>query len=133
LKRDKGLKNIERPIDPDIMISVLNILKDTGRNVSPERITSTGNISSTIPPEKVASYVTDWNSIVDLVVNVDNIIKDPAYGYGDNVSQAYAAVTKNLRGIGFRLRSLRRLIAGELEAGQEKLIPKLKSIDPEKD
>ena len=133
LKRDKGLKNIERPIDPDIMISVLNILKDTGRNVFPERITSTGNISSTIPPEKVASYVTDWNSIVDLVVNVDNIIKDPAYGYGDNVSQAYAAVTKNLRGIGFKLRSLRRLIANELEEGQEKLIPKLKSIDPEKD
>jgi MoxR-like ATPase len=129
LKRDKGLDKIERPVDPDILTSVFEILKDTGRSVFPDkRVSSTEKISDTIPAEKVSSYVVNWNSIVDLIVNIESVIKDPKYGYNEAINQKFAAVTKSLRSIGFKLRSLRILVVQEVGEGAESLIPDLKSI-----
>jgi hypothetical protein len=133
LKRDKGLKNIERPIDPDMMIMVRNLIKHTCRYSFPERIATSENITSIIPTEKMASYAVNWNSIVDLVVNIESIISDSKYGYGENVSENYTVVTKSLRVIGFKLRSIRRIMVGEIGTGADKLIPELKAITISKD
>jgi len=129
LKRDKGLDKIERPIDPDILSNVFEILKDTGRSVFPEkRIVNNDKISETIPVEKVASYVVNWNSIVDLIVNIESVIKESKYNYNEAINQKFATMTKSLRSIGFKLRSLRLLVVQEVGEGAESLIPDLKSI-----
>ena len=132
LKNDKELKNIERPIDTSVLSTMFEILKNTGHGVFPEKISgsSEGNISATIPPEKLATYVMQWNSIVDLIVNIDSILKDSRFGYDDSIISEYGMTTKALRGIGWKLRSLRRLISGELK-GTDSLIPTLKSIGTE--
>lgn len=130
LKNDKELQKIERPINVDVLRSMFEILKNTGHGVFPEKISSAGNISATIPPEKVATYVVQWNSIVDLVDNIDSILKESRFGYDDSIVQDFGLTTKALRGIGWKLRSLRRLIAGELK-GADNLIPALKSIGQE--
>ena len=111
---------------------MFEILKNTGHSVFPEKISgsSEGNISATIPPEKLATYVMQWNSIVDLIVNIDSILKDSKFGYDDSIISEYGMTTKALRGIGWKLRSLRRLISGELK-GADSLIPTLKSIGTE--
>jgi len=130
LKNDKELAKIERPINVEVMKNIFEILKNTGHGVFPEKISSTGNISATIPPEKVATYVVQWNSIVDLVDNIDSILKESRFGYDDGIVQEFGLTQKALRGIGWKLRSLRRLIAGEMK-GADSLIPALKSIGTE--
>jgi hypothetical protein len=109
---------------------MFEILKNTGHGVFPEKISSTGNISATIPPEKVANYVVQWNNIVHLVDNIDSILKEPRFGYDDGIVQDFGLTQKALRGIGWKLRSLRRLISGEMK-GADSLIPPLESIGTE--
>jgi len=130
LKNDKELAKIERPINVEVMKTVFEILKKTGHANFPEKASISGNISTTIPPEKMATYVVQWNSIVRLVNNINSILKESRFGYDDNIIQEFELTTKALRGIGWKLRSLRRLIAGELK-GADSLIPSLESIGTE--
>lgn len=127
LKNDKELEKIERPINVDVMKIIFDILKNTGFNIFPEKVSSSGDISATIPPEKVASYVMQWNSIVHLVDSLESIIKEPRFGYNESTSQDFELAQKALRGIGWKLRSLRRLVSNELK-GADSLIPELESI-----
>ena len=129
LKRDKSVENIERPIDPALVTSMCTILKATGNNIFPDRITTSEDISKKMPAEKVSSYITNWNSIVDLTCSIDSVLNEPKYNYDESVKRDLSTTTKALRAMGFKLRSLRRLVTGDLGEGAEKLIPELKSID----
>ena len=133
LKRDKSVENIERPIDPDVIKNIYLILKTTGNNLFPDRITTAEGISATLPPEKISGIINKWNSLVDLTRTFNSIMEDTKYGYNDASKQNFAVLVKFLRSVGFKLRSLRRIVIGDLGDGYDKLIPDSKSIDFGKD
>ena len=60
-------------------------------------------------------------------------MEDTKYGYNDASKQNFAVLVKFLRSVGFKLRSLRRIVIGDLGDGYDKLIPDSKSIDFGKD
>ena len=131
LKRDKQIQNIERPIDPDIVLNICNIVRDTGKGLFPTKISSTEDVTK-IPIENLASYVVNWNSIVDLVILVDSILREPKFGYSDKIVNDLNVINKTLRSVGFKLRSIKKMVSGE-HPGADKLIPEIKSITNETD
>ena len=66
---------------------------------------------------------------MDLTCSIDSVLNEPKYNYDESVKRDLSTTTKALRAMGFKLRSLRRLVTGDLGEGAEKLIPELKSID----
>lgn len=127
LKKDKELESIERPINTDVLKIMFGILKNTGRDIFPDRVSGTENITASIPPEKMSSYVTLWNYVADLIENIESVLKEPRFGYGEEIKTEFSATTQNLRSINWKLRTLRRLVANEI-GGADNLIPELKSI-----
>jgi MoxR-like ATPase len=126
LKRDKQIQNIERPIDPDVMMKICGIIRDTGKGLFPTRITSTADVTS-IPLNELAGYVVDWNSIVESVNIIDSILRESRYGYSEEVTNNLNLIVKTLRSVGFKLRSVKKMVSGE-NKGADKLIPEIKSI-----
>jgi hypothetical protein len=127
LKKDKELESIERPINTDVLKIMFGILKNTGRDIFPDRVSGTENITASIPPEKMSSYVTLWNYVADLIENIESVLKEPRFGYGEEIKTEFGATTKDLRSINWKLRTLRRLVANEI-GGADSLIPEMKSI-----
>ena len=122
-------KKIERPIDSDIIIAMCNIIKDTSHELLPEKLnTSTSELDSHFPVEKLSSLMIHWNSVADLFTELGNFIKDPLLNYGENVTLAFGTTASQLRGTGFKIRSLRRIIVAKLDEGSASLIPEFKSI-----
>ena len=127
LKADKDIQTIERPIDPQVVDKVCSITKNSGSSLFKQRVSTTDKISEKIPVEKLAGLVNTWNSIADLIVLIDDVVNDGKFGYKDATIKVVQDTNTSLRSVGFKLRSLKKMLGIENPA-LEKLIPEIRAI-----
>lgn len=126
MERDKELSNIERPIDPSFVKSILRILRNSGVNLMKVRLDSGGKITQNISTEDLISAVTTWNSIVDSVVSIGGVISDPKRGYKDDVSNYLTNIKDDLSTSGYRLRMIRKSMSN-VDPSIVNIVPEVRS------
>lgn len=129
LRNDKGVENIDRPIDPDTIKSICKIIKSTGSNIQKVKLdSSVAKVSDVISTESFISMATQWNTIADLITNVKNLVTGLNTGYKDDTKSEVQKTIDDLKNGGFKLRSVRKLITVD-DPSLGSIIPEIKSFN----
>ena len=131
LKGDKDLGNIERPIDPECVEKLCKITKDSGINSTKIKVNPSNKFLDKVPVETFIGYVTYWNTIVDLMRSVDELVSDKARGYKSDTISTINTTEEDLKIAGFRLRSIRKVIVLE-DPSIGNMVPEVRSFKNEK-
>ena len=126
LKRDKELKSIERPIDPECVNKLCKIIRDSGVNTTKIRVQQSGRMLDQITVEKFTSYVTYWNNLIGLLSSLKEFINDSSKGYKDDTRSNLDNIQSELKTAGFKLRSIKKIILQE-DPALGSIIPEIQS------
>ena len=127
LKNDKNLVNIERPIDQDCLDKLCELCKNSGASIAKFKISTTERFLDKVSAETFTGFVAYWNVISDLMNSLQDFIYDSSKGYGDVTKNSLSNAQKELKGSGFRLKSVRKIILQE-DPSVGNLIPEIRSF-----
>lgn len=131
LKADKDISKIERPISPDILSKICEFTKASNTSLCSIKMTSGDKIGESMPVEKFTGFVCAWNTITDLVNSIDNLVSDPSLNYKSSSAQDIKGVVEALKPNGYKLRTMRKIMAGD-DAAIVKCVPDIKNLIGEK-
>lgn len=124
LKSDVELKDIDRPIDSEIIEKLCGIIVYNSKDTTKIKITSSDKLTDKVSPEALAGYVTRWNSLADLLKNIGTLVQDSGRNYKDSTKATINKTIEDIKKDSFKLKSLFRLISVEAPAAVS-IIPEL--------
>lgn len=127
LKADKELENIERPIDPELVEKLCTIAKNSGGSLTKIKIVSGEKLTNLVSAEAFMGHVSYWNTIADLMTSIETLVGDAKTNYKSNTMAVVRDAQDNLRNIGFKLRSVRKILINE-DPALGSLVPNIKSF-----
>lgn len=112
LRADKGLKDIERPIDQALAQRIGNCLVKSSQKIVKYKIDPSADIDKACPVtvEQYAGDVAYWNLISDTVTEFSAIIEDPARNYSPEIKSSLENIQSKLRKALFKIKTIRKLL-----------------------
>ena len=119
IKNDKSIKDIERPIDPELSEEIIKVIVGSAIHQFTPQITEVSlpkknekgeliKMADKMPVEDMAGIITNWNNSVKAMVAINSIILDANLGYDSDIKDVLVQghnrltyskhVTKTLRG-----------------------------------
>lgn len=123
MTRDPEISMIERPLAPDLITNLCNILVNTS-SVLLKDIKSTADLSA----EDLANLVVTWNTIVDFQLGLYKLVSKEGLGYSEDVIVGLQDTSNNIKKFGYKLRALRK-VALRNDSTFTGLIPETKSLN----
>ena len=116
LINDISIQNIERPIEPNLLIKISNALKDT-QEACMEEINKSAGISPdsgeiqdvskiNIEPTELAKIITRWNSVASVELNFLDLVKNATKNYESTTASKVETDIEQFRRSNFRLKFL---------------------------
>lgn len=127
LKKDKELEMIERPINVEFISSICKISEVTSTKISNDIRVKTADLSTKATAEKLAGHVVKWNSVVNLMVSLLDLVENPEMKYNDDVCRSVKGSIDKMKTTGYKLRSVRVMLTSE-DPTMANLVPNVKSI-----
>lgn len=127
---DKTIKSVERPIDPELLINVLGIIKNNVKNHESASIkVEKGSkpedvIRKVLTPEKYSDMINKWNYIAGTFNTLFTFISTGSYKYGSDVQEELKRLQTEVKQLRFRL-NLFHKIWNKYSTGVEKVIPSI--------
>lgn len=125
LSIDKDMSGIERPINPEVLTKLCEIVKTTNKDVLNYKAKTSEDAD--LPIETFTKLVTTWNTIADFINLTNSIVGNPSNGYKSSVTQEMKRNIDELRPTALKLRTLKKLKLGD-DASLAKCIPDVKEI-----
>lgn len=130
MKADNSIKNIERPIDVEIINNLCNAILDTSFDAVGIKIPNVMSVDSEKPavePSLVAGRVETWNQLMTAYSTLGELIYDNGKGYDKSTKDIITDLSTKLKKHAFKLLSIRRIVTLD-DSVADNLIPKMKDI-----
>ena len=125
--KDVEIANIERPIDPNLLIKVGESLKNTALSVFRERFESANTIEDSISCEELMKRVITWNYIVENFSAIGSIVSDSTRNYSPTVNASIRSIVNAIIPVAAKIKSVRKLMIMH-DSSRGNIIPGVKSV-----
>ena len=127
LLNDQNLKSVSRPIDGAIISSLCDNIKETTSRIS-TKVSTSGKFLDSISADKFIANVVTWNMIVDIATSIVELVNSANMDYFEDTKNKVRGFTSDLRPVGFKIRSLRKMVLQE-DPTLGATIPEVKSVE----
>lgn len=115
LNKDPELENIDRPIDSTLISTILDLCKKSVTKNCKVKVSVSDKLTEKIPVGDLAAMIVHFNYTVDFINKISEVTTDSKRHYNSDVADIIEDATTYIRNIGFRLRSVRKIIGAESE------------------
>ncbi len=131
---DKAVSNIERPVEPALLLKLSTALKDTQSECMSKinESSSSGDVTDLskidIEPTELAKIVTAWNATVAVEISFSKLIKESSRGYEKGTISKIESDIDDFRKSNFRLKYLYKYALKHAKDGD---VSAIKNLIPE--
>lgn len=131
MRSDKRLVGIDRPIDPEVIKQMCQLIKETGESLCKSKSFSSSasgsatKISDTISVEEMNGIINNWNTVSNLIKSINDLVKGSngsTTGYKQETVDTLNLTLDNLKRVVYRLRSWKKFITSEDKALGEMIV-----------